>query len=365
MKHSKDFDFVLNEFGIPYESASLNPVTSGLINRTWKVTQGNHQFILQQINQQVFSDPYQVADNVRRIDQYLKTHAPSYFFVSQLRSRSEKEIVQDGEGSYFRLFPYVKGSYTFSTVHSPAYAFEAAFQFGKFAKLLSRFNSSKLHLTIPNFHNLPLRYQQFEEILAHGNRDRIKQSATLIAKIKRHQDIIITYNELIKNPQVVQRATHHDTKISNVLFDAEGKGICVIDLDTVMPGYFISDVGDMMRTYLSPANEEEMDFGRIEIREEYFKAILQGYLENMATHLTRVERDFLFYSGRFMIFMQGLRFLSDYCNMDTYFGASYPEQNLVRAANQMDLLEKLEDKKNVLMLIIANALNTRRHFPMS
>ena len=140
------------------------------------------------------------------------------------------------------------------------------------------------------------------------------------------------------------RVTHHDTKISNVLFDENGKGICVIDLDTIMPGYFISDVGDMFRTYLSPANEEVKDFNAIDVRDDFFRAIVQGYVSTMGTELTEEEKRLILYSGKFIVYMQAMRFLADYCNNDVYYGARYEEQNFVRAGNQLQLLKILTDK---------------------
>ena len=156
------------------------------------------------------------------------------------------------------------------------------------------------------------------------------------------------------------RVTHDDTKISNVLFNEDGKGICVIDLDTVMPGYFISDVGDMMRTYLSPVSEEEKDFDKIDVREDYFKAIAQGYLAEMADELSSAELKHFVYSGLFLTYMQALRFLTDYFNNDTYYGSSYEGHNYVRAKNQVILLQRLLQKKDQLDEIVTN-VNPRRN----
>lgn len=144
------------------------------------------------------------------------------------------------------------------------------------------------------------------------------------------------------------RVTHHDTKISNVLFDKKGKGICVIDLDTVMPGYFISDVGDMMRTYLSPVSEEENDLGKITVRDDFYRAIVQGYYNEMKDELTETEKKYFFYAGKFMIYMQAVRFLTDHLNDDVYYGAKYEGHNFMRAANQVRLLECLLEKESVL-----------------
>lgn len=156
------------------------------------------------------------------------------------------------------------------------------------------------------------------------------------------------YEAILANPDFKLRVTHHDTKISNVLFDGHNKGLCVIDLDTVMPGYFISDVGDMMRTYLSPVSEEEQDFSLIEVRLPFYEAIVSGYLQEMQGELSAAECNAFFYAGQFMIYMQALRFITDYLNDDVYYGQRYPDHNLVRGRNQLVLLQKLMEKEAVL-----------------
>ena len=162
-----------------------------------------------------------------------------------------------------------------------------------------------------------------------------------------------------ENSAFKKRVTHHDTKISNVLFDAQDKGLCVIDLDTVMPGYFISDAGDMMRTYLSPAGEEETDYSKIDVRENYFDAIVQGYLSEMKDELSAEEKKYFVYAGKFMIYMQALRFITDYLNNDIYYGASYELHNLNRATNQLTLLNILTSKEEALNKHVTNFINTK------
>ncbi|MEJ7684927.1 MAG: phosphotransferase [Segetibacter sp.] len=142
---------------------------------------------------------------------------------------------------------------------------------------------------------------------------------------------------------------HHDTKISNVLFDDKNKGLCLIDLDTVMPGYFISDAGDMMRTYLSPVSEEEKDFTKIDIREDFFDAISEGYLSEMKDDLTEEEQSSFVYAGKFMIYMQAVRFLADYLCDDIYYSSNYEGHNFMRAKNQLYLLDRLQEKEERLL----------------
>lgn len=348
---------ILRAYGIENPD-KVETLSSGLINKTWKVSSDEKIFIVQQINHHVFKKPFEVAHNIRAIDVYLRQHAPDYLFVSPVENVDHQDIFQTADG-YFRVFPFIKNSHTIDVVTSPTQAFEAALQFGTFTKHLAGFDTTKLYTTIPDFHNLSLRYQQFEVSLKKGNPDRIRQSKNLIEAIQQHTNILTEYEGIRKNKEVKIRVTHHDTKISNVLFDNSEKGMCVIDLDTVMPGYFISDLGDMFRTYLSPVSEEEKDFTLIEIREEFFRAIVRGYIAGIVGELTKEEQRLIFFSGQFLIYMQALRFLADYFNNDVYYGARYEDQNFVRTGNQITLLKKLEEKASALKRIIEDELKRR------
>jgi thiamine kinase-like enzyme len=220
--------------------------------------------------------------------------------------------------------------------------------------VLDELNANDLQITIPDFHNLTLRYHQFSNAITTGNQERIIQSENQI-KFLQDQKWIVDFFETIKtNPNFKLRATHHDTKISNLLFDENDKGICVIDLDTLMPGYFISDLGDMFRTYLCAVSEEETDFSKIVVRPTIYNAIVKGYLKGAGNMLSRDEADQIFYAGLFMIYMQALRFLTDFINNDVYYGAKYPLHNYNRACNQIKLLEDYLQKKELLQIDINN-----------
>ena len=343
---------VLSEYDLDSDSTEIEPINTGLINSTWKIKTKEQNFILQKINHFVFKNPEAIASNVRLIADYLRQHFPDYSFVTPVQTKSKDEMVKTVENNYYRLAPFIKNSHTIATVEKPGQAFEAAKQFGEFTNLLSGFPVDKLQITLPDFHNLTLRYQQFLEALKSGDEKRLQESATMIDQIKANKNIVDTYENILQNPSFKLRATHHDTKISNVLFDDNDKGICVIDLDTVMPGYFISDVGDMMRTYLSSANEEEKDFSKVDVREEYFESIWNGYVNQMKNELNEEEKKHFIYSGKFMIYMQALRFLTDHLNNDVYYGARYEGQNFVRAGNQIALLQRLLEKEKMLQEII-------------
>jgi len=351
---------ILGHYGIHEFTAEV--LASGLINSTWKIKSGSRHYILQRVNQNVFKKPIDLAENIRRLNDHLKKHSPAYLFVAPLTNDLQEDLFQVQGDGYYRLFDFIEGSHTINVVSSPEQAYEASRQFGKFTRILSDFDASSLHITIPDFHNLTLRYQQFEDSIAFGNRVRIVDAADAIGEIKKYKSILEAFEKIKKNRNVKQRVTHHDTKISNVLFDDEGKGLCVIDLDTVMPGFFISDVGDMMRTYLSPANEEENDLSKIEIRDEFFRAIVHGYLSNMRDELTGEEKDLIYYAGAFLVYMQAIRFLADHFNNDSYYGASYEGHNFSRAKNQLKLLQKLEEKKALLEEIISKELRVKKSY---
>jgi len=331
---------ILEQFGFNTSTTRVKAFGSGLINNTWMIRDGERQFILQRINDFVFTRPDNIAYNIRLMADWLGKNHPEYFFVEPLPAKNGTDLVKN-ENGYFRIFPFVPGSHTIDTVQDPAQAFEAAVQFGKFTRMLAGLDAQQLKITIPDFHNLTLRYQQFQKAIRNGNESRKKEADQSIDFLLSHKDILTKFEEIQSDPEFAIRVIHHDTKISNVLFDGQDKGICVIDLDTTMPGYFISDLGDMMRTYLSPVSEEEKDFDKIRIRKEYYEAIVKGYLSEMGSILSRNEKEALVYSGKFMIYMQALRFLADYLNNDVYYGSKYEGHNFVRAQNQIVLLQKL------------------------
>jgi Ser/Thr protein kinase RdoA (MazF antagonist) len=320
-------------------NAKIEPFGTGLINHTWKVSDGKATFILQRINTNVFKNPEDIAANIELVAKYLETYHADYQFVAPILTNEGKAMFQNEEGC-FRMFPFVEKSHSKDVVETAAQAYEAARQFGKFTRLLADFDASQLTTTIPQFHDLTLRYQQFLTASVNGNSKRIASAKNLIENLLAKAHIVDNYQNIVQNPEFKLRVTHHDTKISNVLFDKKDKALCVIDLDTLMSGYFISDLGDMMRTYLSPVSEEESDFSKIEVRKPFYDAIIEGYYSEMKGILTQVEKEYLNYAGQFMIYMQALRFLTDYLNDDIYYGAKYPEQNVVRAENQLILLEQ-------------------------
>jgi len=346
---------VLLKFGLNPSDYQVQSFGSGLINQTLKLSGKNDEYILQQINVGVFKSPYSIANNLIALQAYLKKTYPGYLFAGMLPSTSGEFLIASGPGKYYRLFSFVKGSKSLEFVNDENEAFEAAKQFGKFTGLLKDFDISRLEYTLIDFHNLKLRFEQFKAACKNALTERVDRADTEIKSVYKHLDILQTYNEFTASNSIPLRVIHHDTKISNVLFDEQQKGLCVIDLDTVMPGYFLSDVGDMMRTYLSPTNEEETDLSKIYIRENIFSAICGGYLSEMSNILTEEEKHYFVFSGELMIYMQAIRFLTDYLNNDVYYAPKYPEHNLNRAKNQFKLLNEYVLAKEKLKRLVKEA----------
>lgn len=229
---------VLAAFGFDKQECTLAPFGSGLINHTWLVHCNGQRFILQRINTSVFKELLHIAENMEAIGLYLAHTAPSYYFVRPLKTAAGQSIFHAADG-YFRMAPFVEDSHTMAVAANPAAAFEAAKQFGKFTRVLRHFDARTLQITLPHFHDLELRYNQFIGAQAGATAVRKNKAKDLVQYLSSQQPIVDDFKKIKTNPQFKIRVAHHDTKISNVLFDAQHKGLCVIDLDTVMPGYFI------------------------------------------------------------------------------------------------------------------------------
>jgi Ser/Thr protein kinase RdoA (MazF antagonist) len=333
---------VLHAFGLDPANYQVEPFGSGLINHTWKVTGDGELYILQCINKNVFKLPQAIADNLVLLEKHLKQTRPDYLFAAPLPT-VDGDYLTVADGEYYRLSPFIKNSHTVDAISHPGQAFEAAKQFGKFSRLLNDFDAGQLQYTLPDFHNLSLRFDQFTTALLNAAPERLDRVQAEITAVQNNIDIVDTYRRIVSENKIPLRVIHHDTKINNVLFDDNDEGICVIDLDTVMPGYFISDVGDMMRTYLSAANEEERNLHKVQINTDNFAAIYKGYMHEMGDILSPEEKDLFIYAGKFMIYMQAVRFLADYLNGDSYYYTHYPGQNLVRAQNQLALLKRYQN----------------------
>lgn len=338
---------VLEAYDLYDQSLEISTISNGLINHTWKLSKGKSAWILQRINTTVFQHPEWIQENIERLGTYIQSVNPQYLFVLPVRALNGTTLVQL-EGSFYRLFAYITDSRTITVVESAKQAKEAAFQFGNFTRQFADFDCSTLHTTIKGFHDLSFRYEQFKNALHNGLPERIAEAEKWITILESFSFIEQAYRSILNDPDYRLRVIHHDTKISNILFDRNHHGLCVIDLDTVMPGYFFSDLGDMFRTFLSPVNEEETDLSLIQVRTDIYKAIVDGYAQGIGDILTSKERVSFFDAGSIMMYMQALRFMTDFLNGDQYYQIQYPTHNYERAKNQITLLQQYLSKKEEL-----------------
>lgn len=347
-------DEILKAYGFTNEGLHIQQIGSGHINRTYLIATAlrDQQYILQNINIQVFKDPFAIANNIKAVADYLTIHDSNYLFPAPIATVNG-DLMAQHLGEYWRLLPFIKDTTAFDTLSDPKQAYEAAKQFGKLSRLLKDFDTSSLKPTIPGFHDLALRYEQFTYALNQGTNDLKVNAKHEIETALHHHFIIDYYRSYERSKDFLNRVMHHDTKISNVLLDeTDFHGVCIIDLDTLMPGKFISDLGDMMRSYLCTFSENETNLNQIKIRIPYFQATIEGYLSEMGSILTETEKELILFSGKYIIYMQALRFLTDYINGSIYYPISYPTQNLDRAKNQFKLLNELFINEKTLQDII-------------
>lgn len=318
------------------------PISNGLINHTYKVSYSlGPGILLQKINKQVFKKPKEVQANCDLLCQHAK---PGFKLPTIIHSTDGKSLYKDRHGDYWRAFEFIEDGTTRMVAATAAQAKSASKIFAKFTAAFNGIHISNLKETIPGFHDLNLRYNQFEKSLQNKLTERMKKASPLADELVKRGRYKFFYEEIISSDAFPKRVVHHDAKISNVLFSrTTGRVICPVDLDTAMPGYFFSDPGDMIRSMACSSDENCTNFEKITVRKSYYEAITEGYLSVMKKRLTSAEKNHFHCCGLLMVYMQALRFLTDYMNGDTYYRTSYPEQNFDRAFNQLTLLKKLED----------------------
>lgn len=324
------------------EEFEITRIPTGHINLTFKITGADKSYILQRVNKNIFTKPDRIANNIKLAADHLNKHHPDYLFLTSIQTKEGKEMEYDEGGFPWRMFPYIEETFTMDSVETPEQAFSAAQEFGRLTRYLQNCDVSRFEPTLERFHDLSWRYEQFENALRNASAERIEKAQKSIDQASRFAYLVNEYEKLIASGDLAPRVMHNDTKINNILFDKNTiKAVCVIDLDTLMPGYFIYDIGDMIRTFVSPVSEEEKDLSKIIIRKNILDAVIDGYLSQMKNVLTPKEKTLIPFGGMMMTYIMGLRFLTDFLNGDVYYQTTYAGQNLVRANNQFSLLNLL------------------------
>lgn len=343
------------------------PITAGHINDTYIVEylQENGEkirYLLQRINTNVFRMPVELMENVMGVTAFLRKKIeaaggdPARETLTVFPAKDGKNYYMAEDGGCWRMYNFVEDAFSITELTSAEDFKSAALSFGNFQNLLADYPIETLYETIPNFHNTPSRFKDFLEALEKNASGRKGEAIPEIDFVLAREKDCSVITDLLDSGMLPVRVTHNDTKLNNVLFDnTTKKGLCVVDLDTVMPGSSLYDFGDSIRFGANTAAEDEKDLSKVSLSLEYFKAYVEGYLEAAGKSLTENEINYLPFSAKLLTLECGIRFLGDFINGDVYFKTEYPEHNLVRARTQFKLVEDIEAKYSEMMRIVDDA----------
>jgi hypothetical protein len=331
-----------NQFGIDVVDG-VDVIGDGLIHQTYKVVSANKEgtLVLQQINTRIFSEPNKLVENYQLIYSHLKSK--NVTIPTPIKSAEDRWLWRDHENQFWRAWEYIPHT-SKKQLLTTELASKVSLCFAGFTKALADLPIDTIYEVIPRFHDLAFRYGQFNEALKLANPKRKQLADPFIKCIQSNNSLVQFYNAIRENRAFKKRMMHHDCKISNVLIDHQnGNVICPIDLDTTMPGYFFSDLGDMVRSMASTENEHSQNWSNISLDVIRYESILQSYLSGMQGELTTSEASKMHHAGLIMIYMQGMRFITDHLLGDVYYKINYPYQNLDRGKNQFLLFESLKN----------------------
>ncbi|MEN7549338.1 aminoglycoside phosphotransferase family protein [Rapidithrix thailandica] len=353
---------IFDHFQIDGDIKQAVPFGNGHINDTLRLINqdpGKDDYLLQKINHHIFKQVPELMENIQRVTEHLQQKLktipgcdPKREVLTLIPTKTGGIYYQDAKGDYWRVFLFIPNHRSYDIVETPEQAYEGGKTFGKFQALLADLPGGPLHETIPNFHNMVTRLETFFRTLKKDPVNRAQSVAEEIEFVEDRVKEMCLLQELREKGELPERITHNDTKFNNVLLDENDKGLCVIDLDTVMPGLVHFDFGDAIRTSANTGAEDEADLSKVEMNITMFEAYAQGFLEQTQSALTPKEIELLPYSAKFMPFIMGLRFLTDYLDGDNYYKIKFPEHNLQRARAQFKLTysaeRQMEDMKNII-----------------
>jgi aminoglycoside phosphotransferase (APT) family kinase protein len=360
----KQLQEISKKFQIYGEILHAETLKIGHINETYSATysQGGTRvrYIHQKINKNVFKNPGAVMDNVMRVTRHIRRKLESQNVRDHTRrslivipTRDGKSYFLNGDDGVWRTFLFIEGVETFEAVQSLDQAYQAGRAFGEFQRLLVDLPGGRLFETIPDFHNTRKRFAAFQQAVKDDHYNRAKEAKPEIDFALNRQPIVDVILNAMAKGKIPERITHNDTKFNNVMMDVlTGEAMCIVDLDTVMPGCALYDFGDMVRTTTSPTLEDEQDLSKVKMQMPMFKKVAQGYWSAAGLFLTKAEKSHIAFSGKLISFEIGLRFLTDYLSGDTYFRIHRPTHNLDRCRTQFKLVESIERQEEAMQKFV-------------
>lgn len=364
-----EIDEVIGQFQMEGKAVEKKPYGNGHINDTFLVVcetpEGKkRRYILQKMNHSIFKAPEQLMENVVNVTEYLRKVImaqggdPDRETLNVVKTKSDSSYYVDQKGDYWRMFLFVEGTVCLEMVESAKDFYDSGVAFGNFQKMLADYPAKTLHETIPNFHNTPSRFKDFQKAVQEDKMGRAASAQEEIAFALARENDTKVLTDLLKAGELPLRVTHNDTKLNNILFDEDTKkAICIIDLDTVMPGLSHYDFGDSIRFGASTGAEDEKDLSKIEMDLDLFEAFTKGYLEGCGGSLTEKEIEMLPMGAKLMTYECGIRFLADYLVGDVYFKIHREGHNLDRARTQFKLVKDMEDKWPEMAAIVEKYKN--------
>ncbi len=362
-----NIDFILSNFSFGGEYEGYETKNDGHINSTYvlrfKCPDGKKlSYTVQKINTYVFKKPDELMENISGVTSYLKKVIaanggnPDRETLNFLKTKDGKDYCTDSDGCCWRAYYYIDGVYTCNIINSAQVFRNAGKAFGKFQNQLADYPIETLYETIPDFHNTYSRFTDFKKAVSDnisGRAENVKEETRFVFSREDDTKVLL---RLCGEGRLPVRVTHNDTKLNNILFDEKtDEGLCIIDLDTVMPGLSLYDFGDSIRFGANTASEDERDVSKVSLDLNLYRAYVEGYLSSAKDSLTECEIEYLPFSAKLMTLECGMRFLTDYLNGDVYFKTEYPEHNLVRCRTQFRLVEDIENKMDEMKKITVNA----------
>lgn len=365
MKH--DVKEITTHFQIDGDFQDAIPYGSGHINDTYasrfQEKNGIVRYIQQRINHNVFKEPEALMENIERVTSYAREQIisaggdPMRETLNLVPTLDGKSFYRCPEGNYWRTYFFIEGAQTYDQVDDLRLIYNASKAFGRFQKLLSTLPGKRLHETIPNFHHSRKRFEAFIQALERDSQKRANSVKNEIDFVLNHEGDTSTLVDRIASGDIPERVTHNDTKINNVMIDdVTREGVCVIDLDTVMPGSALYDFGESVRTGAATAAEDELNLSKVALNLELFDHLAHGYLKTARDFLVPAEIEYMAFSAKLMTLENGIRFLTDYLSGDVYFKIHRERQNLDRCRTQFKMVQDIEQKAEQLNEIIASYL---------
>lgn len=354
-----DLKRIAGHFRIEGELVGIKTNNQGHINNTFvsefETPSGIAKYTHQRINTNVFHSPQEVMENIWAVTEHIKGVLRNRYddismrCLTVVRTLDDKLLFEDSDGGFWRTYHYIDNVTTFDTIADQTQARLLGEAIGDFQLELSDLDGSALHQTIPHFHDMEMRYRQLDKSIAEdccGRLSSVREEVDFLQTNRARGRILW---DCMENGEVPMRVTHNDTKINNVLFSQDGsEALCVIDLDTVMPGTILFDTGDMIRTATNTACEDETDLDKVTCNVDLHKALLAGYRSRAASFLTPRENELIVESGRCITQIMAVRFLTDYIAGDKYYQITHPSHNLDRSRTQIRLMQDMDRKWDVL-----------------